>query len=92
MREIRPSGSEGGGFEFNRFSLPLSSHAKARASAFLFRLILVNHFYFHQHNGKHTITSLFFSNIMASPISDIFSTFVFNNIMGLSFIFSPRIF
>jgi hypothetical protein len=25
MREIRPSGSEGGGFEFNRFSLPLSA-------------------------------------------------------------------
>ena len=25
MREIRPSGSEGGGLEFNRFSLPLSS-------------------------------------------------------------------
>ena len=24
MREIRPSGSEGGGIEFNRFSLPLS--------------------------------------------------------------------
>ena len=24
MREIRQSGSEGGGFEFNRFSLPLS--------------------------------------------------------------------
>ena len=24
MREIRPSGSEGGGTEFNRFSLPLS--------------------------------------------------------------------
>jgi hypothetical protein len=24
MREIRLSGSEGGGFEFNRFSLPLS--------------------------------------------------------------------
>ena len=25
MREIRQSGSEGGGFEFNRFPLPLSS-------------------------------------------------------------------
>src|SRR5208282_3822696 len=25
MRETRPSGSEGGGIEFNRFSLPLSS-------------------------------------------------------------------
>ena len=24
MREIRPSGSEGGGFELNRLSLPLS--------------------------------------------------------------------
>ena len=26
MRETRLSGSEGGGFEFNRFSLPLSSN------------------------------------------------------------------
>ena len=32
MREIRPSGSEGGGLEFNRFSLPLSSFALATAS------------------------------------------------------------
>jgi len=29
MREIRPSGSEGGGLEFNRFSLPLSPRAMA---------------------------------------------------------------
>ena len=27
MREIRTSGSEGGGSEFNRFSLPLSSRS-----------------------------------------------------------------
>jgi hypothetical protein len=36
MREIRLSGSEGGGFEFNRFSLPLSmlGHLMACNSAF----------------------------------------------------------
>ena len=28
MREIRQSGSEGGGFEFNRFPLPLSSEIR----------------------------------------------------------------
>jgi len=28
MREIRPSGSEGGGLEFNRFSLPLSKSSR----------------------------------------------------------------
>ena len=28
MREIRLSGSEGGGFEFNRLSLPLSSEIR----------------------------------------------------------------
>jgi hypothetical protein len=33
-----------------------------------------------------------FIHIMASPVSDIFSIFVFNNIMGLTFIFSPRVF
>jgi hypothetical protein len=33
-----------------------------------------------------------FNNIMESPISDIFSQFVFNNIMEVSFIFSPRVF
>ena len=30
MREIRPSGSEGGGTEFNRFSLPLSTAGRAQ--------------------------------------------------------------
>src|SRR5271157_1349439 len=34
MREIRQSGSEGGGFEFNRFPLPLSS-TNGRATRFL---------------------------------------------------------
>ena len=32
MREIRPSGSEGGGLEFNRFSLPLSSRGASGRS------------------------------------------------------------
>ena len=32
MREIRPSGSEGGGLEFNRFSLPLSRRAASDRS------------------------------------------------------------
>lgn len=33
MREIRPSGSEGGGAETNRLSLPLSLVTTALASA-----------------------------------------------------------
>ena len=33
--------------------------------------------------------SLIFINIMERPISDKFSTFVFNNIMEVPFIFSP---
>ena len=33
-----------------------------------------------------------FINIMESPISDIFPPFVFNNIMEVTFIFSPRVF
>ncbi len=35
---------------------------------------------------------LIFINIMERPISDIFSQFVFNNIMEVTFIFSPRVF
>ena len=35
---------------------------------------------------------LVFMHIVAWPVSDIFSTCVFNNIMGLTFIFSPRVF
>jgi hypothetical protein len=35
---------------------------------------------------------LVFINIMESPISDIISPFVFNNIMEVSFIFSPAFF
>ena len=35
---------------------------------------------------------LVFNNIMARLFSDILSPFVFNNIMGLTFIFSPRVF
>ena len=33
-----------------------------------------------------------FIDIMAWPVSDILPTCVFNNIMGLTFIFPPRIF
>jgi hypothetical protein len=33
-----------------------------------------------------------FMYIMEKPVSDIFSTFVFNNIMEVTFIFSPRVF
>ena len=33
-----------------------------------------------------------FYNIMESPVSDIFSIFVFNNTMEVTFIFSPRVF
>ena len=33
-----------------------------------------------------------FIDIMERPVSDIFSTFVFNNIMEVTFIFSPRVF
>ncbi len=32
-----------------------------------------------------------FIDIMAWVVSDIFSIFVFNNIMGLTFTFSPRV-
>ena len=35
---------------------------------------------------------LVFIHIVARPVSDIFSIFVFNNIMGLTFIFPPRVF
>ena len=38
------------------------------------------------------VTSLFFNNIMEGSISGIFPPFVFNNIMKLTFIFSPRVF
>ena len=54
--------------------------------------IFDNWFYFHQHNGKAAINSLFFNNIMERPVSDIFDAFVFNNIMEDTFIFSPRVF
>jgi hypothetical protein len=47
---------------------------------------------FHHHNGEMDVTSLFFNNIMESSISGIFPPFVFNNIMKLTFIFSPRVF
>ena len=33
-----------------------------------------------------------FMHIMERPVSDIFSTCVFNNIMEVTFIFSPRVF
>ena len=33
-----------------------------------------------------------FIDIMAWPVSDILPTCVFNNIMGLTFIFPPRVF
>ena len=35
---------------------------------------------------------LVFINIVETLFSDIFSPFVFNNIMEVSFIFSPRVF
>src|SRR5271157_3017663 len=38
MREIRQSGSEGGGFEFNRFPLPLSRQC-ARTYVVLYRAV-----------------------------------------------------
>jgi hypothetical protein len=41
---------------------------------------------------RFSTTSLFFYNIMERPISGIFPTFVFNNIMEDTFIFSPRVF
>src|SRR5208283_3300671 len=47
---------------------------------------------FHQHNGKTTITTFVFINIMERPISDIFPPFVFNNIMEDTFIFPPAFF
>ncbi len=47
---------------------------------------------FPKHNGEKTITSLFFMNIMERLISDIFSLFVFNNIMEVTCIFPPRVF
>jgi hypothetical protein len=57
-----------------------------------YTLFLNNSLYFHQHRGEMDISSLFLSNIVASLKSGIFSTFVFNDIVGLTFIFSPRIF
>ena len=47
---------------------------------------------FHKHNGKVGITSFLFINIMERPFSDIFTPFVFNNIMEDTFIFSPAFF
>ena len=42
MRETRLSGSEGGGFEFNRFSLPLSDpRARTFAAMCSFRLLIL---------------------------------------------------
>jgi hypothetical protein len=35
--------------------------------------------------------SCIFNNIMADPKTDIFSPFVFSDIMRLTFIFSPRL-
>jgi hypothetical protein len=55
-------------------------------------LLLNNHLSFHQHNGKTPVTVFVFINIMERPISDIFTTCVFNNIMEDTFIFSPRVF
>ena len=39
-----------------------------------------------------TVTTFLFINIMERPVSDIFSPFVFNNIMEDTFIFPPRVF
>ena len=47
---------------------------------------------FHQHNGKLLVTTFVFINIMERPVSDIFTPFVFNNIMEDTFIFPPRVF
>ena len=58
----------------------------------LFPFIFSNSISFHQHNGKTTVTSLLFNNIMESLISGNFSVCVFNNIMELTFIFRPRVF
>jgi hypothetical protein len=35
---------------------------------------------------------IIFIDIMERPVSDIFSTCIFNNIMEVTFIFSPRVF
>jgi hypothetical protein len=51
-----------------------------------------NALYFHHYRGETTITSLFFNDIVENLKSDIFSQFVFNNIVGLTLIFSPRVF
>ena len=58
----------------------------------LFHCFLNNPFSFHQHNGKTTVTTCLFNNIMERPVSDIFPPFVFNNIMEDTFIFPPAFF
>jgi len=40
--------------------------------------------FFHKHNGKPPLCTCVFINIMASPETDIFTPFVFINIMGLT--------
>ncbi len=65
---------------------PVTRHAS------LVSFILNNSISFHQHNGEMTITSLFFNNIMERLISGIFSTFVFNKIMEVTFILPPPAF
>ena len=54
-------------------------------------LLLNNLLSFHRYNGEMTVTPFLFINIMERSISGIFSTFVFNNIMEVTFIFSPRV-
>jgi len=51
-----------------------------------------NSFSFHQHNGKTTVTSLFFINIMERRKADIFSTFIFNNLAKICLNFEPFFF
>ncbi len=62
-----------------------------RHSSFVTR-VSNNPISFHQHNGKTTLSCLFFNNIMARPKTDNFSTFVLNNIWHYPSFFPPALF
>ena len=73
-------------------SLLLPSREDLSSSASCRFIPANNCLHFHQHNGKLLATTFVFINIMERLVSDIFTPFVFNNIMEDTFIFPPAFF
>jgi hypothetical protein len=83
--------------DYCQYSLPLRGLQSIRAGSPASALVPNsatsrgdNYIYFHKHRGKARLTTRVFFNIVGKGATDIFSTCVFNNIVGLTdFLFSP---